>query len=109
MPMHDWTRVDPNDYHTFHLLWIAALATELNNERLPEGYYAMADHTTPLIVPDVVTLSTSEAPAVDTRDAGGVAVESPPQTAITMTGPGRKRKASGRRRVAIHHVRDRRL
>lgn len=47
MPMHDWTRVDPNDYHTFHLLWIASLATALNHHRLPQGYYAMADHTTP--------------------------------------------------------------
>ena len=47
MPMHDWTRVDPNDYHTFHLLWIASLATALNHQRLPQGYYAMADHTMP--------------------------------------------------------------
>ena len=35
MPMHDWTRVDPNDYHHFHLAWIAALAHALNTGRLP--------------------------------------------------------------------------
>ena len=45
MPMHDWTRVDPNDYHTFHLMWLVSLASALNHKRLPEGYYAMADHT----------------------------------------------------------------
>jgi len=47
MPMHDWTRVSPNDYHAFHLLWIASLATALNQKSLPPSYYAMADHTTP--------------------------------------------------------------
>lgn len=106
MPMHDWTRVDPNDYHTFDLLWIASLATALNHHRLPDGYYAMADHTTPPIVPDVVTLSAADAAPVE---AGGVAVETVPQTAIAATEPGRKTKVSGRRRVAIRHARDRRL
>ena len=50
MPMHDWTRVDPNDYHTFHLMWLVSLASALNHKHLPEGYYAMADHTTPPLV-----------------------------------------------------------
>ena len=110
MPMHDWTRVDPNDYHTFHFFWIASLATALNNGRLPPGYYAMADHTTPPIIPDVVTLSTPDAAGGAGLDgAGGVALEAPPRTTIAVTEPGKRRKVAGRRRVAIKHVRDRGL
>lgn len=44
MPMHDWTRVDPNDYHTFHLSWLVHLVGVLNKGRLPAGYYAILDH-----------------------------------------------------------------
>lgn len=110
MPMHDWTRVDPNDYHTFHFFWIASLATALNNDRLPPGYYAMADHTTPPIIPDVVTLSTPDAAGTAAPvGTGGVAAEVPPRTTIAATEPGKKRKVVGRRRVAIKHVRDREL
>jgi hypothetical protein len=113
MPMHDWTRVDPNDYHTFHLFWIASIATALNNNRLPQGYYAMADHTTPPVIPDVVTLSAEDATPASSEPAsdgpGGVAVESPPRTTIAVTEPGRKKKVSGRRRVAIRHARSRQI
>jgi hypothetical protein len=97
MPMHDWTRVDPNDYRAFHLLWIASIASALNGNRLPEGYYAMADHTTPPIVPDVMTLSAPSASRLAE------------QTAISVTDHGRKRKLAGRRRVAIKHIRNREI
>lgn len=109
MPMHDWTRVDPNDYHTFHLMWLVSLASALNHKHLPEGYYAMADHTTPPIVPDVVTLTTSDLPLLSGMQEGGVAVEATPETAIAVTESGRKRRAAGRRRIAIKHVRDRQI
>jgi hypothetical protein len=107
MPMHDWTRVDPNDYHSFHLLWIASLTTALNRNLLPTGYYAMSDHTTPPFIPDVVTLST-QYPA-GSEDAGGLAVAVAPKTRISATEHGRKQKLAGRRRVAIKHIRDRQI
>jgi hypothetical protein len=112
MPMHDWTRVDPNDYHTFHFAWIAALFHDLNNGRLPTGYYAMADHTTPPIVPDVVTLSTPDAPtalASNPNGAGAIAVLTPPQATIATTASGKPPKPIGRRRVVIKHVRNRQI
>lgn len=56
MPLHDWTRVDPNTYHTFHQAWITALWHALNGGVLPAGYYAMTDQTTPPLKPDVLTL-----------------------------------------------------
>jgi hypothetical protein len=107
MPMHDWTRVEPNDYHTFHYGWIATIYQTLNQGVLPEGYFAMADHTTPPIVPDVVTLSLSD----QTADAasGGVALVANPSTSIAATESGRKKKLTGRWRVAIKHARSRRI
>ncbi|MBY0513931.1 MAG: DUF4058 family protein [Gemmataceae bacterium] len=103
MPMHDWTRVEPNDYHTFHLLWLASLATALNNGVLPDGYFAMAEHTSPPIVPDVITLTTPDA------DAAPVAVRTAPRARIVDREAGRAQKVGGRRRVAIRHARDRRI
>jgi hypothetical protein len=112
MPMHDWTRVDPNDYHDFHGAWIYALRTALNNGLLPAGYFALAEHTTPPIIPDVVTLSLPDDPpppfshTIDANGDGGVAVATAPTT-IVATAPGKKIKPAGRRRVAIHHARSR--
>lgn len=106
MPMHDWTRVDPNAYHTFHLFWLGTLASALNRNGLPEGYYAMAEHTAPPCVPDVVTLATDDAPHPD--DEGGVAVVAAPKTKISATEHGRKQKLAGRR-IAIKHERDRQI
>jgi hypothetical protein len=113
MPMHDWTRVDPNDYHTFHLAWIASLLHALNDGRLPPGYFAMADHTTPPIVPDVVTLSLpADEDHLAPASAGGTGqsvATAPPKAKIVTTEHARKRKPAGRRRVAIRHVRNRQL
>lgn len=75
MPMHDWTRVTPNDYRHLHFAWIAALSQALNTGLLPDGYFAMAEHTASPYVPDVLTLTLP----------------------------------TGRRRVSIRHVQDRRL
>ena len=113
MPIHDWTRVDPNDYHDFHFAWIAAIRQALNTGRLPPEYFAMAEHTTPPYVPDVLalTLPTPEG-ATDpkpTNDTGGVATLTAPAVRVSSTEKGKKNKPAGRRRVAIRHTRNRRL
>ena len=69
MPMHDWTRVTPNDYHSFHVTWIGAILGQLNGGLLPPEYFALAEHSTPPYVPDVVTVEwpdSSERPATAT-------------------------------------------
>jgi len=43
--MHDWTRVDPNEYRSFHGSWVCALYDALNAGLLPAGYYAMVDYS----------------------------------------------------------------
>lgn len=109
MPMHDWTRVDPNDYHHFHGRWIYAISDALNGGLLPEGYFALAEHTTPPIVPDVVTLSIPDDPPPTARylDTNGTDVES--ATTIVTTAPGKRLKPTSRRRVAIKHARSRQI
>jgi hypothetical protein len=115
MPMHDWTRVDANDYHDFHFSWIAALKTALNKGLLPEGYYAMADHTTPPIIPDVVTLSIPDAPPpreprlAGGNGAAGASGAAPIRATITATASGKKLRPASRRRVAIKHARSRQI
>jgi len=110
MPLHDWTRVDANDYHDFHGAWIYAIRTALNAGLLPEGYFALAEHTTPPIIPDVVTLSIPDEtpPLGRTVNANG-ATEPESASTIVATAPGKKLKARGRRRVAIHHARSRQI
>src|SRR5947208_1117201 len=109
MPMHDWTRVEANDYHAFHLTWLAALQTALNDGRLPPGYFALADHTVPPFIPDLVTLSVPTDDGSGPRPGGGVAVAAaPPKARFTDTEAGKRRKV-GRRRVTIQHTRDRRV
>ena len=111
MPMHDWTRVDPNDHHHFHGAWIFAISSALNNGLLPKGYYALCEHTTPPFVPDVVTLSIPDdppppLPRTFDDDGGGIAVASPLSRRMA-TAPGKKLQP--RRRVAIHHARSRQI
>jgi hypothetical protein len=112
MPMHDWTRVTANDYHDFHFAWIAALRTALNSGRLPAGYFAMAEHTVPPYVPDVLTLtlpnSDAETDSTTLTDAGGVATLARPATRVSQREQGRT-KVKGRRRVAVRHAENRRL
>lgn len=45
MPMHDWTRVEACDYHDFHIGWIVAVSHVLNTGTLPDGYFALIEHT----------------------------------------------------------------
>lgn len=99
MPMHDWTRVPPNEYHTFHVLWLAQLTQALNTGVLPAGYGALADYTAPPYVPDVVTLSTG--PAGRRAGGPGMAVVAQPVASLTADETVKKRPPSGRRRVTI--------
>ena len=113
MPMHDWTRVDPNDYHDFHGAWIFAIRTALNDGLLPKGYFALGEHTTPPFVPDVVTLSIPDDPPppfpkMFDDEEGGVAV-AVRASRFVATASGKKLRPPGRRRVAIHHARSRQI
>jgi hypothetical protein len=79
MPVHDWTRVTAGIFHHFHLQWLAALSTALNDGRMPANYYALAEQIAGNLGPDVLTLEidtpngapAQEAPGADSDTAGG--------------------------------------
>lgn len=107
MPLHDWTRVEPRDYHDFHVSWLTAIKIALNTGVLPKGYYALADYTDPPYVPDVVTLTVPDAadrPRRGRSAGGGAAVATAPAPPATATAAGKTRRPAGRRRIAIQRV-----
>ncbi|WP_435018099.1 hypothetical protein TA3x_000044 [Tundrisphaera sp. TA3] len=56
MPVHDWTRVDAELFHSFHQRWIAALCDALNDGGLPPDYFALAEQAIRGPIPDVLAL-----------------------------------------------------
>jgi hypothetical protein len=58
MPVHDWTRVVSGNFHDFHQRWVGAIRDALNDGRMPEGYYALAEQVAEGPKPDVVALET---------------------------------------------------
>jgi hypothetical protein len=102
MPMHDWTCVEPGIFHAFHHEWISELSRTLNQNLLPDAYYALPEQVAAGFGPDVLTLQ--EEP--DPKDAGGnaaMALQTRPKTKFTAETQAefyRRKKSS----VVIRHV-----
>src|SRR5271166_3024074 len=101
MPIHDWTRLEPGDFHHFHQRWISALTDSLNGGLLPPGYLAMAEQVTGRPIPDVVTLQTR----TPKDDPGGIAVATAPPTARVIARFEKINYAKRADRVVIRHGR----
>jgi hypothetical protein len=43
MPIHDWTRVEPDVFHAFRHRWLGALCDALNAGALPEDHLALVE------------------------------------------------------------------
>jgi hypothetical protein len=101
MPIHDWTRLEPGDFHDFHQCWVVEIRNALNGGLLPPGYMAMADQVTGRPIPDVVALHAR----VSKGDPGGVAVATAPPTARVIAKFERINYAKRADRVVIRHGR----
>lgn len=89
MPMHDWTRVTAGTFHAFHNAWITHLQEALNGGLLPPSYYALGEHASGDIGPDLLTLREAAASDGDGGPAeperGLIAVASaPPQVQVAQ-------------------------
>ncbi len=101
MPIHDWTRLEPGDFHDFHQCWVVEIRNALNGGLLPPDYMAMAEQVTGRPIPDVVTLQTR----VPKDDPGGIAVAVAPPTARVIAKFERINYAKRADRVVIRHGR----
>ncbi|CAN5529739.1 hypothetical protein BH10PLA2_BH10PLA2_28820 [soil metagenome] len=101
MPIHDWTLLEPGDFHHFHQGWIGALANTLNAGLLPPEYMALAEQVTGRPIPDDVTLETGTPEEV----AGGIAVATAPPTARVVARLERINYARRADKVIIRHGR----
>jgi hypothetical protein len=75
MPIHDWTGVDADTFHFFHMRWIASICDVLNEGLLPRNCYAMGEQSANGDEPDVLTLCMqrhSSPPAKSTRTLKGL-------------------------------------
>ncbi len=77
MPIHDWTRLEPGDFHDFHQCWVVEIRNALNGGLLPPEYMAMAEQVTGHPIPEVVTLHSRALK----DEPGGIAVATAPPTA----------------------------
>jgi hypothetical protein len=101
MPIHDWTRLEPGDFHDFHQCWVVEIRNALNGGLLPPENMAMAEQVTGRPIPDVVTLH-SRAPQ---GDPGGIAVATAPPTARVIAKFEKINYAKRADRVVIRHGR----
>ena len=101
MPIHDWTRLEPGDFHHFHQGWVVNLTNELNSGLLPPEYMAMTEQVTGRPIPDVVTLQTR----ASRDETAGIAVATAPPTARVIAKFERINYAKRADRVVIRHGR----
>jgi Protein of unknown function (DUF4058) len=101
MPIHDWTRLEPGDFHDFHQCWVVEIRNALNGGLLPSGYMAMAEQVTGRPIPDVVTLHTRTLK----DEPGGIAVAAAPPTARVISRFEKINYARRTDRVVIRHGR----
>jgi Protein of unknown function (DUF4058) len=101
MPIHDWTQLEPGDFHDFHQCWVVGIRNALNGGLLPRGYMAMAEQVTGRQIPDVVTLQTRN----PRDDEGGVAVATAPPTARVIAKFEKINYAKRADRIVIRHGR----
>ncbi|MGL4465570.1 MAG: DUF4058 family protein [Planctomycetia bacterium] len=108
MPVHDWTRGEPGDFHDFHQRWTVALANALNEGLLPADNSAMIEQATGGPIPDVVTLHTRLPDGEVANDAAGVAVaENRPAARVVSRANEADRYARIKNRVVVRHGRGR--
>jgi hypothetical protein len=107
MPMHDWTRVEPGIFPAFHHEWISEISRSLNQELLPDNYYALPEQVAAGFGPDVLTLqeqSPDAEPATD-EAVGPMAtgLQTRPQSTFTAETEAefyRRKKSS----IVVRHI-----
>ena len=85
MPMHDWSKVTPGEFHYFYSSWMNEIRRALNTGLLPANYYAGIEQHVHGFIPDVVTLK-AEPTAARRAAVSGVLLREPRQQPTVETG-----------------------
>jgi hypothetical protein len=101
MPVHDWSRVDPNLYHHFHQAWSLTICNALNGGLLPEGFSALVEQHAPALVPDVLTVESRGERAREPQ-GGAVVVATRPKVRHIIRAQ-QDSMAARANRIAIRH------
>jgi hypothetical protein len=103
MPMHDWSRVEPNLYHHFHQRWATAISDRLNAGLLPAGFSALVEQHAAGLVPDVLSVErVRKKPRPSLKGKAATATSTKPDTRMRVEAQAQAlvRRAS---RVAVRH------
>ena len=105
MPIHDWTRVEAEIFHAFHLTWLGELQRCLNGGLLPSPYYALAEQIAGGREPDVITL---KGPATggepEEHATGAVALASAPPKVRFRARSDEDKYATKAKSIVIRHT-----
>ncbi len=104
MPINDWTRVEIDIFHHFHIGWITELRNALNGSLLSPDYYALVEQHAGRPVADILTLHTSRPPG---ESSASPPAAGPPNVRRQLTRIEAYRQR--RRTLAIRHVSGHRL
>lgn len=85
MPIHDWSKVPAGRYHHFHQRWAGTLCDHLNDEQLPEDFFALVEQAGIGFVPDVLTLKQHSQTSRGGRSGGVATALSPPNARFVST------------------------
>jgi hypothetical protein len=107
MPIHDWTKVEPNLFHDFHQTWAVEIRNALNRGLLPKGYTALVEQHAPGLVPDILALNRAaeaEGADLDEPTSGGVVAALEPTTRYVVRAQ-HDSMAARANRITIRHSR----
>lgn len=103
MPIHNWSKVDPNLFHHFHQAWTLTICNVLNGELLPRGYSALVKQHAPAMVPDLLALQSRSNDARPSAPSGGGVKTAPaPRTKHFIRAQNQSMAARGNR-ITIRH------
>jgi hypothetical protein len=101
MPVHDWSRVEPNLFHHFHQAWTIAICDRLNAGLLPSGYSALVEQHTSGLVPDVLALQRRSPASSPTKPTSGLVTATPPKARLVRHA--KTALAARANRIVIRH------
>lgn len=102
MPIHDWSRIEPNLFHHFHQAWTMTICNRLNSGLLPKGFSALVEQHAAGVVPDVLAVERSRRWSSTEATGGALVTAEPPRTRLVLHAQDEVLSSRGNR-ITIRH------